>query len=79
MEKILVSQTDSEIVKIRYAISSSDEIAVLSACTSCYLSNEQEGSLAASISEIVVEFEIDKAWGFIKPISVNGYKVSHEI
>lgn len=74
-----MNHTDSEIIKLRYAISSSDEIAVLSSCTSCYLSSEQEGALVASIAEIVVEFEIDKAWGFIKPISVNGYKVSHEV
>lgn len=70
-----MNQTDSEIIKLKYAISSTEEVAVLSSCTSCYLSSEQVNAVSNSLNEIVVEFEIDKAWGFIKPISINGYPV----
>lgn len=67
--------TDVDILELKYKLSSDIDSALLDSCTSCYLSDEQKLSLTSNISEIVVCFEIDKAWGFIKPISINGYKV----
>lgn len=68
--------TDVVIVKLRYKLDSDVDLNKLTECSSCFLNSEQELSLNHAASEIEVEFEIDRAWGFMRPISLNGHRLA---
>ncbi len=70
-----MSGTDTETIELVYSLTLDQGFQVLESCTSCYLNDEQALSIKANMSNIVVKFEIDKAWGFIRPVSINGYEV----
>ena len=66
--------TDMVTVKLKYKLASDVDLDKLTDCSSC-LNEEQGLSLNASASEVEVEFEIDRAWGFMKPLAFNGYRI----
>jgi len=66
--------TDIITVKLKYKLASDIDLNKLTECSSC-LNEEQELSLNHSASNVEVEFEIDRAWGFMRPISFNGYRI----
>lgn len=67
--------TDVLTIKLKYKLDASIDLDKLLGSTSCYLSNEQELSLNHAIQELYVEYEIDRAWGFMRPISLNGHRI----
>lgn len=67
--------TDIVLIKLKYKLDTNAELDSLVGSTSCYLNNEQELSLNHAIQELYVEYELDRAWGFMRPVSVNGHRI----